>query len=301
MALDLNKIRDNYEKKTEGKGGIDRWKPQAGENYIRVLPHTLRYFTETIAEIGFTYFVHFDVGPEGAKEMVVCPKTLNRKNICPVCEAVALLQKSNDPNDQDLANRMGVRRRYLLNILDMKSAETIAKGVQVLECGPSIYNNIIRWCNPKWGDPLDLENGRNMTLTAIVPPGGNKIHTEYTVEPDPQTSSVVDKLPANWKEQIKRLETLVPQVKSYDEIKKILEGEVDYGSVEKSAQQEQGISPTPLEKPHVAPQQVTPQPAVPPAVNGTKPSCFGVYFSTTNSKCVACAVNAACKETFLKD
>jgi hypothetical protein len=314
MGLNLKKARETYEKKTESKGGIaDRWKPQGGENPIRVLPHTLKYFTEEIAEIAFTFFAHFEVGPEGAKEMVVCPKTLNRKNRCPICEANAALAKTGDPADAAMANDMGIRRRYLMNILDLKNAETIAKGVQVLECGPSIHNEVLKWCNEKWGDPLDLEAGRDMTLTMTLPASGDKKRTNYSVEPDPAKTAVSAKLPTNWKEQIKKLETLLPPIKTYDEIKKILEGEVDYGAqgkegdgaaeaapVEKAGT---GAAPAQASAPSTAKAKLDPEkgPDKPPEDPNKKPDCFGQKFSMKSEKCKECSANSgdACKSAFL--
>lgn len=313
MGLNLKKARETYEKKTESKGGIaDRWKPQTGENSIRVLPHTLKYFTEDIAEIAFTFFAHFEVGPEGAKEMVVCPKTLNRKNRCPICEANAALAKTGDPTDAAMANDMGIRRRYLMNILDLKNAETIAKGVQVLECGPSIHNEVLKWCNEKWGDPLDLEAGRDMTLTMTLPASGDKKRTNYSVEPDPEKTSVSAKLPTNWKEQIKKLETLMPPIKTYDEIKKILEGEVDYGSQETGGEATsaaaapaekkaaEATAPAGSGKPKADPER-GPDKQPEQAGDGKKPECFGQKFSMKSEKCKACPANAgdACKSAFL--
>lgn len=309
MGLNLKKARETYEKKTESKGGVaDRWKPQAGENSIRVVAHSLKYFTEDIAEIAFTFFAHFEVGPEGAKEMVVCPKTLNRKNRCPICEANAALSKTGDPGDAAMANDMGIRRRYLMNIIDLKSPETIAKGIQVLECGPSIHNEVLKWCNEKWGDVLDLETGRNLTLTMTLPASGDKKRTNYSVEPDPERTSVSSKLPANWKDQIKKLETLMPQIKTYEEIKKILEGEVDYGNQEAegaapAAQAEAApavqasAEPASAAKPKADPSKAPVEPAAP----AKKPDCFGQKFSMKADKCKACPANAgdACKTAFL--
>jgi hypothetical protein len=313
MGLNLKKMREAYERKAENKGGIDRWKPEKGDNTVRVLPHTLKYFTdEDVVTIAFTYFSHFGVGPEGAKDMIVCPRTLNtkeHKNRCPVCEAVATLGKTGDPTDQALANDMGMRRRYLMNIIDLKSPETIAKGIQVLECGPTIHDEIFKWCNEKWGDPIALEDGRNMTITKTLPASGDVKRTSYSVEPDPDKTSIEGKLPANWKDQIRKLETMIPAVKTYDEIKRILEGDVEYG--------EQGTggkvaaapaAPAPVQAPALAAKEAEkpspdkgPGAPPPPAQDGMKPECFGMRYSMKADRCKSCPANAgdSCKKAFL--
>lgn len=291
MGLDLKKIRSNLEKKASQSGGIDRWKPTIGENYIRVVPHSLLYFTDSIADISFMYYAHFGVGPEGAQEMVVCPRSVNKKNRCPVCEAAAVLRKTGNPGDQALANRLTGKRRHLLNIIDLKDEKETAKGIQIYECGGSVNDAVLQWCNEKWGDPIDLEAGRNLTLSMKVP-GGDKMRTEYSITPDPTTSSIKDKLPAAWKEQIKKLETVMPAIKHYDEIKKIMEGEVDYGVTEAAAVSGQEAAVPVVER--------APQEALVEKKPAAQPDCFGKLYSTRSQKCIDCTYNANCKVEFLK-
>jgi hypothetical protein len=292
MGLDLKKIKDNMEKKAQG-GGIDRWKPTIGENYIRVVPHSLVYFTDSISTISFMYYAHFGVGPEGAQEMVVCPRSANKKNRCPVCEAAVLLRKGGNPSDQALANRLTGKRRHLINLIDLKNDTEIAKGIQIYECGGSVNDAIMQWCNEKWGDPIDLDSGRNLTLSMKVP-GGDKMRTEYSITPDPTTSSIKDKLPANWKDQIKKLETIVPVSKTYDEIKKIMEGEVDYGTAataDAAPAHDAGVAGPAAQASAAVPVEKKP---------GAQPDCYGKLYSTRSHKCVDCTYNANCKVEFLK-
>ena len=298
MALDLKKVRENYESK--GKGGSGKWKAQKGDNVVRVLPHSMEYFTGTVDDIAYMFLLHFNVGPEGAKQVVVCPKTLDRKNRCPICEASAMLRKSDDLRDQALGSDLSYRRRFLLNLIDMKDAETIGKGIQPFECGPKVYEGIIQWCNEKWGDPLDLENGRNLIIVKTIPASGDIKRTEYKVEPDPNKTSIVDHLPPNWKEQVAGLEGIVPAVMSYEEIKKVLEGEVDYGnkSVTDDADGDEttgGPSATPETT-------VSKDPTKPKTAETTssKKDCYGKLFSGRSEKCVACGEKDPCKADFLK-
>jgi len=307
MGLDVKKLKEKYDNRGKEKSG-DRWKPSKGENVVRVLPHTIKYFTETVDDIAHSFLMHFNVGPEGSKEAVVCPKTPTegltwaqaRKHRCPICEFAAQMKKSDDPKDQAIASDLNVRKRYLINIIDLKSEETIAKGIQVTECGPKIYEGIIQWCNEKWGDPLDLELGRNLSIIKTVPPSGDESRTEYKVEPDPEKSSIAAKLPKNWKEQLSKIDTLVPKIKSYDELKAALEGDVDYGSETKEVENVPGHEGVASHTDTAASiKEAQPAPVV-KAGNGAKPDCFSKLFSNRNEKCIACPVNAECKVEFLK-
>jgi len=300
MALDLKKVRENYENKS--KGGGDKWKAQKGDNAVRVLPHSMDYFTGTVDDIAYLFLLHFNVGPEGAKQAVVCPKTLDRKNRCPICEASAMLRKSEDLRDQALGSDLSYRRRFLLNLIDMKDAETISKGIQAFECGPKVYEGIIQWCNEKWGDPLDLETGRNLIIVKTIPASGDIKRTEYKVEPDPNKTSIVDHLPPNWKEQVASLAALVPKVLSYDEIKKVLEGEVDYGNkksdIESEVEGEEVVGgPAQTKETTVIKDEEKPKTAE--TATGKK-DCYGKLFSGRSEKCVACGDKEPCKCEFLK-
>jgi hypothetical protein len=305
MALDLKKIKDNYDKQQKSGGGSDKYKTQKGENPVRVVPHSMKYFGDApVEDIAFAFYMHFNVGPEGAKSAVVCPKTLNRKNRCPICEASAAFRKSDDQKEKALGDDLSYRRRYLLNVIDLRSAETIAKGIQPYECGPKVYEGIIQWCNEKWGDPLDFKEGRNLTIIAHIPPSGDVQRTEYKVEPDPNKSSAADYLPPTWKDQIAKLETLVPKVLTYEEIKKVLEGEVDYGHQAAPAEPvdgEETAAPSTAGKEDAKViKDEKKKEEKKPADNGGKKDCYGKLFSGRSEKCQACGEKEACKTEFLK-
>jgi len=300
MGLDVKKVKERMDNKGKERG--DRWKPATGDNPIRVLPHTLKYFTDTVDDLAYSYLIHFNVGPEGSKEAVICPKTANRKNRCPVCELIGILKKG-DPRDQSLASDIGIRKRYLINVIDLKNEETIAKGIQILECGPKIYEGVTQWCNEKWGDPLDLETGRNLSIIKTIPPSGDASRTDYKVEPDPERTSIIAKLPKNWKEQLSKIESTIPAIKSYEEIKASLEGNTDYGSGELDTEggaEVPGTESVPSQTEvatEVAAKVEEKQNTV--GADG-KPECFSKLYSSRNEKCIACPVKEECKVEFLK-
>jgi hypothetical protein len=308
MPTDLGKTTENYKRGVSQQGRADRWKAQVGDNHIRVVPHTLTYFTDMIAEIAFMFWIHFGVGPEGAQSAVVCPRTLGvrdgKRRRCPICEQVALLRKTGNPSDLALGNKMSAKRRYLMNIIDLKDKDTIAKGIQVYEAPSTVHDGVLQWCNQEWGDILSLEEGRNINLICKVP-DGQKWKTEYSVIPGAKTTDVRNLLPKEWKDQIKHLESQIPPVKPYEDIQQLLAGDVDYGEEGEGHAEEDAVehSPEPVpEKPQpkVETEQSGPAGPAEPSSDVKRPDCFGQNFSLKSEKCSKCPVMAACKDEFLK-
>ena len=281
MALDLARLREKFQEKSQGNLKIDRWEPKEGENSIRVLPHSTDYFKGTVAEFVYDYLIHYNLGSE-KKTAAVCAKTGNPNVKCPICEASSGFYRSSDEKDKELAHDLYHRRRYLANILDLNNLE---KGVQVYEFGPTVYNKLMKYvASGLFGDILDLEQGRNIILSKTIP-GGNSRMTSYDIMVSPEKSSITKSLPADYAQKIDDLGKIVPKPKSYEELKAILEGE---------------------EVP--AATSSTTQPAVEKKVEEVKttvtatatPACFGKEFSLKSSKCRVCVVFDTCKGEFIR-
>lgn len=85
-----------------------------------ILPYRVNVSTHPDAQKGEewyvrTYFMHRDVGPEGAQ--VICPKTVGKP--CPICEEQQRMWK--DPNlskeDEEAAKSLRAKERQLFNVL----------------------------------------------------------------------------------------------------------------------------------------------------------------------------------------
>jgi hypothetical protein len=311
MGMNLQATRQTYEKRVEERGGANYWKPKdETETMFRVLPHTLRYFTEEegLNDNGFMYYLHYGVGPEGAEGRVICPKTGGKNNRCPVCEEAARLRKLGDPASVAEANEVRQTRKYLLNIIDLSDPKETAKGIQVWDAPSSAHDEIIKWCNERWGDPFAIGDepdaavkklGRNLILYKKVP-AGNKRRTEYKIEPDSAPSSVAEHLPKDWKAGIKKLETMIPKFKTFDEIVAEMSGNVEYGTQGGAAN---GAQPDAGPAAQAAPAaaatvQKEPEKIVDPAAGG-QPKCFGASYSVRSEKCKACGQMIPCKKEFL--
>lgn len=308
MALDTQKLKERFEKKA-GRG--DRFELKDGENSVRLLPPSIQYLAESVDYIAFEYLMHYQLGIEGNKTAEVCPKTLDRKVRCPICEAVAKLYRLNTPEDKALAGQIRGKKRFLFNMIDMNDKD---KGVQILEVGPKIYEALVVFItNPKWGDLLDLDKGRDVTITKTNGKETQSGYTEYSVAPDPSLTSARKYLPKNFKEAIGQLQKAVPQAKSYDELRVILEGgesTVDVGSVKATSSadkvtEEVGDGDNDSSEPvrtHAPQNKVVSRNDTPPAEppKGKEPTCYGQEYGPRRPECVPCGVKVPCREKFLE-
>ena len=308
MALDTAKLKERFEKKS-GRG--DRFELKDGDNMVRILPPSIEYLAETVDYISYEYLMHYQLGIEGNKTAEVCPKTADRKQRCPICEAVAKLYRLNTPEDKALASQIRAKKRYLFNIIDLNDKE---KGIQILEVGPKIYEALVVFItNSKWGDLLDLDKGRDVCITKVNSNESQSRFTEYSVAPDPSVTSAREYLPKNFKEGFNGLKKAIPQAKSYDELKVVLEGgdsAVDVGAVKASSSVEtkeedvpgsDASEPAPAKviqhKVVQAPETLQETP-VPP--KGKEPTCYGQQYGPRRTECVPCAVKITCREKFLE-
>lgn len=125
-------------------------------------------------------FIHFGLGPEG-KTSVVCRKTHDSHEYCPVCDYITQLQKSTDKNDKKLAESLKARKRVFFNVLDRDGDDEL----RIMPTGLTVQKQIIAiLCDPDYGDITDPLNGRDVTIKR----SGQGLNTEYTVLPKPITS-----------------------------------------------------------------------------------------------------------------
>lgn len=296
MGVDAKRIKEKWDRK--GKRA-DRMELQDGENYIRLLPPSLEYLKENVDYIGYDYPMHYRLGIEGNQTSEPCPKVHGKQHRCPVCEVVFKLYNTKDPDDKAVASRIRGKTRYIFNAIDLNNLD---KGVQILETGSKIYDALLKFItNPKYCDILDLDKGRNLTITRTPEKESSSGFVSYDVIPDPDVTSIKDKLPTNWKEQISKLKTAPPPTKSYDELKKILEGE-DPGVAPETEEAEETTTEE-VEEAAPAPAAAAPaakKPAPKPAPATEQPECFGKDFGPKKEECVACDFKASCRDEYLK-
>lgn len=282
MAIDVSKLKEKFDRKSAER--TDRLNMHDGDNYLRLLPPSIEYFSGDIDYISFEFLMHFNIGVEGDRKAEVCPKSYGKTHKCPICEAVYKLYKNNTPEDKELANDLRAKTRYIFNAIDLNA---IDKGIQILEVGPKIYEHIVTFMtNPKWGDLLDLDKGRNFTITKTAAKESASGYVEYSVAPDPDMTSMREKMPKNFKELIAALKKSMPIAKSYEELKAILEGE----EVEDKPGNGGGKSSAPAATQEEEPKK--------PA--GETPECFGEGYGPKAEKCIKCGEKDPCRKKFLE-
>lgn len=297
MPIDYGKLKEKFDKKNQGRG--DRLSLKDGENYIRLLPPSIEYMTESVDYICFEYLQHANIGVEGNKTMEVCPKTFGKQNKCPICEAAYRLYKENSVESRTLGNSIRAKKKYLFNALDLNDLD---KGVQILEVGPKIYEYFVVYItNPKWGDLLDLDKGHNIVINRTPKEKTTSGYVEYSVAPDPEIFVVRNKLPKNFKEAISNLKNQVPKAKSYEELKSLLEGE-EGGKLDEEAsikEQEHEEEQIRLE-PKVVEKEDDTQIKVKEEKSNKHPECFGQDYGPRRDVCMKCVVKENCRDEYLK-
>jgi len=294
MGVDLAKLKEKFEKKSAER--TDRLNLKDKDNELRLLPPSIEYLGDSVDYIAFEYLMHFNLGIEGAKTAEVCPKTAGKTHKCPICDAVYKLYKTNTAEDKALAGELRAKRRYIFNAVDVNNLE---KGIQVLEVGPKIYEALVVFVtNPKWGDLLDIDKGRNITITKTPAKETTTGYVEYSVAPDPEVTSIRSKLPKEWKAQIDLLKKQIPGFKTYDELKAILEGEesVESTTTTEHTEKEQPKTETHVEKEEVKKEEKKEEKKKP----DVKPDCFGEDYGPRKDECLACTYKVECRQKFLE-
>lgn len=187
-----------------------------GDNVVRILPPTSRYFTDDIDFIAVKFLCHYNIGPEGSPP-IICPRTRDtkeKKHRCPICDAARRLRRN--PATKELAGDLSARTRYIMNIVDMEHTD---RGVQVAEVGPSVYDKIFEVAiDREYGDVLDLKVGRNFKIT-LTPANRSKTgYNSYSVLAGANPSSIKEVLPKGWKDKIDELEGRVNAPPSEEEL-----------------------------------------------------------------------------------
>jgi hypothetical protein len=313
MGVDMGKLKERFEKKQATRA--DRMKVEDGDSYIRILPPTIEYFSDEVDYISIEYMMHFQLGFEGKSTAEVCPRSWNPKAKCPICESVWQLYKTGDATDKALASKIRAKTRHLFNVIDLNNKD---KGIQILETGSKIYERLVRFLTSgKYGDILDLDKGRNITLTKVPAKESNTGYVDYDLIPEPEVTSVREFLPENYKEGIGLLLKQKPVAKSYDELQAVLEGrelesESEPEVEEKVEKDDVDSEPEVVEKPEAkvetakaTPPKVEPKSKTEPIVStpkseGGKPKCFGVDYGPKRDQCVACDVKGECRTVFLE-
>ena len=90
------------------KAGVKMWKPNDGENRIRILPPTW----DGARHFGLDVYVHYGVGPD--RQSYLCPHKMQEAP-CPICEE---REQARRDEDEDYAKELEPKRRVLIYLID---------------------------------------------------------------------------------------------------------------------------------------------------------------------------------------
>lgn len=182
-------------------------------------------------------FEHWWDGPGGTRTRVWCPKTLDRKAACPVCEGVAQLRSSPDPDDKKLSGEHDAREVFLFNVIakdnntkKRRLAEDGSPDVRVLVAHNTIFLGISNIMTGGGDDEFargDISNPKEGYDLLFTRPSGGGDRWKVDAAPKATPLITAEEKPAwsNWVNQLINLqEWLKEEMKGYDELHKSYHG-----------------------------------------------------------------------------
>ena len=178
MALNLDKMRkklNTHNGKGEKKNNAF-WRPQDGENNVRILP-------TPDGDPFKEKFFHYGVG----NHSFLCPKR-NFGEKCPVCDFANQLWNENTEESKKMAKDMFAKQRFFSPVL-VRGEE--AEGVRVWGYGKLAYQKLLGIVlDPDYGDITDPEDGNDLKLLYGKAPGASFPTTD--IRPRPRKSVLCD-------------------------------------------------------------------------------------------------------------
>jgi hypothetical protein len=263
MARAKQKLDEMKKKNKKGGGGdggeypFDYMVTPEGKRVIRIFGPWNAETEEFYRELAY----HRNVGE--AKATVMCPKCVDAKAPCPICEVVEELRakakkfpRNSDKNKRywDEAGELRAKPRFFLNAVWLDKGEPkytteaklgeAAEKPEVLGAGSMIMEAVLGYYTDEDADTSGVfwkEGGRYDFILERT--GTGKNDTEYSVKTTRKYADVdTSEIEAN----IHDLTELMGEPKSYAEIKSILTGEEieDEGDTEEAEESEEEVEET---------------------------------------------------------
>ena len=178
MGINLDKMKQKLAA-AQGKGEkkSDFWRPQEGENVIRILPSPDE---DPFKEHHF----HYNLGNRSG---FLCPKR-NFGDDCPVCSFATKLFNEGSPESVQQAKSLFARQRFFSPVL-VRGQES--EGVKVWGYGKTVYETLLSLVlNPDYGDITDPEDGTDLVLSYGKAPG--MLYPQTKVQPRRKSSQLCE-------------------------------------------------------------------------------------------------------------
>ena len=159
MAIDLNKMKqksNQLKAKSSGAGSsnVQYWKPQEGENVIRVVP-------TADGDPFKEFWLHYNIGGESG---FLCPNK-NYGESCAICDFVKSVyrDKSSSEEDKKQASTLSAKQRFYTPVIDRNAEE---EGVKIYSYSKKVYEALLGLVlNPEYGDIADPKDGLDLVVT----------------------------------------------------------------------------------------------------------------------------------------
>lgn len=234
MGVDLEAIRRRVQELQKGRNNsnVQLWKPkEVGEYIIRGLPWPAKYLQpgQPLVEKWF-YYVGDSFG-------LLAPNQFGKPD--PIREFIDALYKSGTPDDRNIAKQLKPKMQAYLPIVVKKGKDADPNKVIVWSINKFLYQKLLGWfLDEDIGDYLDPETGIDIKVTFTD--SGKMFKGKPSLNSDIELVRKSSKL-ANDSETITKLLDAIPniddmyQLKSYDELKMIVEKWLEGGDTSSSS------------------------------------------------------------------
>jgi len=159
MAIDMKKMKEKYNRLKNKGGGKDNlfWKPEDGEQVIRILPTS---DGDPFKEFWFYYGLD--------KAPTLCPKR-NFGDESPVLDFASELYREGTPESIEMAKKLFPKQRFFSPVL-VRGKED--EGVKIWGYSKTVYEQLLQLVlNPDYGDITDTNTGTDLVLAYGKAPG----------------------------------------------------------------------------------------------------------------------------------
>jgi len=196
MAIDMERMRNRMTAlKNSGNGGGKFWRPNEGEQTIRIVP-------PGDGDPFRDYWFHYNVGEASG---FLSPKK-NFGEDCPLDTFVRQLWKEGTDESKRIAKKLTARQRFFAPVV-VRGEED--QGVKVWGFGKRAYELLLGLVlNPEYGDISDPETGIDLVLHYAKPVGASFPETKITPRRKSSPLHAEPEKAAEWMENVPDFEEL---------------------------------------------------------------------------------------------
>jgi len=234
MSIDIDQIKGKLKKLQEesnnnggNSGGNILWKPDEGEQIVRIVP-----YKENPSNPFIEMYTHFNFGGD------ILTSPISYGDPDPIYEFGQQLKQQGDEESYNQSKRFEPSMRTYVPVLVRGKEE---EGVKYWGFGKQVYEQILGYiADPDWGDITHPKTGRDIKVTYEIPEGWPKNKSngfpKTTILPKPNQKPAYEDL-----DKLKEMINNQPEIKkifkplSYAELEQKLNAYLDKGGSDNSS------------------------------------------------------------------